>query len=211
MVLSCFSKKRFSFSTSVEPEQRNELCSGSLWLTEPCSTGKLFMLRYVQESVPTALCLLQPDVGADAGPPQDQNLTPDPKRRQPGWCKCGCCTSSALPQEELCCRRSGGACIASSPPFRRLVLDRSLLQAVLLYQDPLAPPAGGAQPAALRHCAYRQFISWRFGLPPDDSHPVIPRCCVRRIREEYPSPDGRYSGFTPIRTVSVPTQNNGEL
>ncbi|XP_032433603.1 P2X purinoceptor 7 [Xiphophorus hellerii] len=160
-----------------------------------------------------ALCLLQPDVGADARPPQDQNLnlTPDPKRRQPGWCKCGCCTSSALPQEELCCRRSDGACIASSPPFGRLVLDRSLLQAVLLYQDPLAPPAGGAQPAALRHCAYRQFISWRFGPPPDDSHPVIPRCCVRRIREEYPSPDGRYSGFTPIRTVSVPTQNNGEL
>uniref|UniRef100_A0A3B3YC00 P2X purinoreceptor 7 intracellular domain-containing protein n=1 Tax=Poecilia mexicana TaxID=48701 RepID=A0A3B3YC00_9TELE len=150
-----------------------------------------------------ALCLLQPDVNADAQPPQDQKPTSDPKRRQPGWCKCGCCTSSALPQEELCCRRSDGACIASSPPFRRLVLDRWLLQAVLLYQDPLSPPAGGAQPAALRHCAYRQFISWRFGVPPDDSHPVIPSCCVQRIREEYPSPDGRYSGFRPVRTPLI--------
>lgn len=159
------------------------------------------------------LCLLQPGVSVDHDrqPPLDQKPDPNPKRRPPGWCKCACCAPSVVPQEELCCRQSDGACITWSPPFRQLVLDRSLLQAVLLYQDPLSPPGGEAQAAALRHCAYRQYISWRFGVPPDDSHPVIPSCCVRRIREEYPSPDGRYSGFTPVRMVSVPTQNNGGL
>lgn len=159
------------------------------------------------------LCLLQPGVSVDHDrqPPLDQKPDPNPKRRPPGWCKCARCAPSVVPQEELCCRQSDGACITWSPPFRQLVLDRSLLQAVLLYQDPLSPPGGEAQAAALRHCAYRQYISWRFGVPPDDSHPVIPSCCVRRIREEYPSPDGRYSGFTPVRMVSVPTQNNGGL
>uniref|UniRef100_A0A3Q2R0N7 P2X purinoceptor 7 n=1 Tax=Fundulus heteroclitus TaxID=8078 RepID=A0A3Q2R0N7_FUNHE len=157
------------------------------------------------------LCLLQPDVTVDlsAPPPPDQKPDPEPRRHRPGWCKCDCCAPSVVPAEELCCRQSDGACITSSPLFQRLVSDRSLLQAVLLYQDPLSPSVGGAQTAALRHCAYRQYISWRFGVPPDDTHPVIPSCCVRRIREEYPSPDGRYSGFRPVRMVSVQTQKNG--
>ncbi|XP_013870076.1 P2X purinoceptor 7 [Austrofundulus limnaeus] len=149
------------------------------------------------------LCLLQLDVGVDRGaqPPlvcnQDQNL----KRGRPAWCKCDCCSASSLPQEELCCRRSEGVCITSSPLFQQLVLRRSLLEAVLLYRDPLGPPAGGVQTAALRHCAYRLYISWRFGVPPADTHPVIPSCSVWRIRKDYPNPGGEYSGFTPTRVV----------
>ncbi|XP_035022581.2 P2X purinoceptor 7 isoform X1 [Hippoglossus stenolepis] len=151
------------------------------------------------------LCLLQPDVhmNHDARPPPDQEADPKPKAPRPAWCRCNCCAPSPLPQEELCCRRSEGACITSSPLFKQLVLHRPLLEAVLLYREPLSPPADGGLTSALRHCAYGQYISWRFGLPPPDAHPAIPSCCVRRVRESYPSPDGRYSGFTPARTVSM--------
>ncbi|XP_062237342.1 P2X purinoceptor 7 isoform X1 [Platichthys flesus] len=148
------------------------------------------------------LCLLQPGVhiNHDACPPPDQEADPKPKAPRPAWCRCNCCAPSSLPQEELCCRRRDGACITSSPLFKQLVLHRPLLEAVLLYRDPLSPPVDGALTSALRHCAYGQYISWRFGLPPPDAHPAIPSCCVWRVRESYPSPDGRYSGFTPART-----------
>ncbi|KAM6931210.1 P2X purinoceptor 7 [Xenentodon cancila] len=159
------------------------------------------------------LCLLQPDVGVDHDPqaPLGHKSDTNAKCRRPAWCKCGCCTSSSAPQEQLCCRRSDGACITSSPLFEQLVLRRSLLDAVLLYQDPLSLPEGRVRTAALRHCAYRQYISWRFGIPPDDTHPAIPRCCVLRIRGVYPSPDGQYSGFTPARTSSTQVCTNKEL
>lgn len=144
------------------------------------------------------LCLLQLHAGVDpnAQPPLDCKPDQNPTHRRPAWCKCDCCSPSSVPQEQLCCRRSDGVCITSSPLFQQLVLSRSLLEAVLLYQEPLSPPVGGAQTATLRHCAYRLYISWRFGVPPTDTHPFIPSCSVWRIRKEYPSLDGRYRGFT---------------
>ncbi|KAJ3583140.1 hypothetical protein NHX12_034437 [Muraenolepis orangiensis] len=114
----------------------------------------------------------------------------------PAWCACGGCSSAPLRQEELCCRRSRGPCITSSPLFGPLVLSRPLLEAALLYRDPLCDQVGTST-AALRHCAYEQYVSWRVGVPPDDSHPVVPRCCVDRIREEFPSQDGEYQGLGP--------------
>ncbi|XP_061880070.1 P2X purinoceptor 4-like isoform X2 [Entelurus aequoreus] len=136
----------------------------------------------------------------------DPRPVPDPKPdfERPSWCGCGRCTASALPQEELCCRRSEGPCISSSALFERLVLHRPLLEALLLYRDPLSPAPATRRSAAtrshstatLRHCAYQQYVAWRFGVPPATTCPAIPRCCVGRIREEFPSPDGRYSGFT---------------
>lgn len=159
------------------------------------------------------LSLLQPGVGldGDAQPPLDHKPDPDPKPRRPAWCKCDCCAPSSVPQEELCCRQSGGACITSSPLFQQLVLRRSLLEAILLYRDPLSSPTDGGQTSAMRHCAYRQYISWRIGVPPNDTHPAIPSCCVWRIREAYPSPDGQYSGFRPATMASMQACANGEL
>lgn len=160
------------------------------------------------------LCLLQPHGDSDSelakpDPPTERNPPAGP--RPPAWCKCGHCTASSSPQEELCCRWSDGACITSSPLFEPLVLRRSLLEAALLYRDPLSSPGRRGQSSALRHCAYSQYVSWRFGAPPSDSHPVVPRCCVCRIREEYPSPDGRYGGFRPSATPSMLACSKGEL
>ncbi|XP_026200153.1 P2X purinoceptor 7 isoform X1 [Anabas testudineus] len=159
------------------------------------------------------LCLLQPGVKVDedARPPLTCNPELKQKPRRPVWCKCGCCSPSSLPWEELCCRQSDGVCITSSPLFEQLMLRRSLLEAVLLYQDPLSPPADRGQTSDLRHCAYRQYISWRFGVPPTDTHPVIPSCCIWRVREKFPSPDGQYSGFTPVRMVPMEASADGKL
>ncbi|CAL8344319.1 unnamed protein product [Lota lota] len=120
---------------------------------------------------------------------------PQPGPSGPAWCLCGGCSSAPLRQEELCCRRSRGLCITSSPLFHHLVLSRPLLEAVLRYRDPLGDLAGSTD--ALRHCAYEQYIAWRVGVPPADSHPVVPRCCVEKIREEFPSLDRDYQGFRP--------------
>ncbi|XP_034027136.1 P2X purinoceptor 7 [Thalassophryne amazonica] len=158
------------------------------------------------------LCLLQPDVSLD---PDHQaasipKSSPDPRRACPAWCQCECCFPSAHPQEELCCRQSRGKCITTSAVFEQLVLRRPLLEITLLCQNPLSSPSLQGQTAALRHCAYKRYISWRFGVLPGYAHPVIPSCCVWRIREDYPSPDGQYSGFGP-QVVSMQTCANGEL
>ncbi|CAG09653.1 unnamed protein product [Tetraodon nigroviridis] len=74
---------------------------------------------------------------------------------------------------------------------------------------PVSPPRGAGPDRQPGHSAYRQYICWRFGGQAEDEPPVIPRCCVRRIREEYPSPDGCYSGFRPERTATVQVLCNG--
>lgn len=154
-----------------------------------------------------ALSLLQSGATSDCPP----DIKPHPQTVPPAWCKCACCVPTSVPHEELCCRRSGGACITSSPLFKLLVLRRSTLEAALLYRDPLDLPTGLHQTKTLRHYAYRQYIFWRFGEQADGSHPVIPSCCVWRIREEYPSLDRCYSGFRPELTANMQVISNGEL
>ncbi|XP_056275872.1 P2X purinoceptor 7 [Pseudoliparis swirei] len=163
-----------------------------------------------------AILLLQPGIAVDLCA-LDRDPAPDPgrapERRRPAWCQCGRCAASSLPQEELCCRLGAGACISSSPAFERLVLQRPLLEAVLLYRDPLSSPPADRGPAvsALRRCAYGQYVSWMLGVPPDGAHAAIPSCCVARVRSEYPSPDGRYGGFRPGGAVSLQACANGEF
>lgn len=116
-----------------------------------------------------------------------------PKEGHAQWCQCGCCPVSGRLEEQLCCRRERGCCLSSSPLFPRLVLSRSTLETLLLYQSPLMELH---EEAHLRHAAYAQFISWRFGGDlPQDAVPVVPRCCVARIRAQFPSSDGRYGGL----------------
>ncbi|KAK7934025.1 hypothetical protein WMY93_004921 [Mugilogobius chulae] len=115
----------------------------------------------------------------------------------PPWCKCSLCSSAPSPVESLCCRLSPGPCLSSSSLFERLVLDRALLEAALQYSDPLGAPRRTDR--QLRRCALGQYVSWRMGsTPPPHAEPVVPRCCVNRIRQRFPSEDGRYGGFRPM-------------
>ncbi|XP_016372438.1 P2X purinoceptor 4-like [Sinocyclocheilus rhinocerous] len=122
------------------------------------------------------------------------------------WCQCDCCRPTDNLQEQLCCRSRKGHCITSSPLFSTLIVSRSVLETALFYVDPLAELGEEAQ---LRHGAYAQFIRWRFGdSTPRDAVPVIPSCCVWRIRAEYPSPDGKYSGLRLYQAVPSQTDFN---
>ncbi|XP_057213153.1 P2X purinoceptor 7 [Triplophysa rosa] len=123
----------------------------------------------------------------------DTPLLEKPQSGCQDWCRCGCCPPAANLHEQLCCRLGKGRCITSCPIFSTLILSRSVLETALFYVDPLMELHEGAQ---LRYGAYAQFIRWRFGdSTPRDAVPVIPSCCMWRIRAEYPSPDGKYSGL----------------
>ncbi|XP_050973573.1 P2X purinoceptor 7 isoform X1 [Labeo rohita] len=136
----------------------------------------------------------------------DTPLLEMPQSGCPDWCQCGCCRPTDSLQEQLCCRSRRGRCITSSPLFSTLVVNRSVLETALFYVDPLAELREEAQ---LRHGAYAQFIRWRFGdSTPRDAVPVIPSCCIWRIRTEYPSPDGKYSGLRLYQAVLSQTDFN---
>uniref|UniRef100_A0A8C6SL95 P2X purinoceptor n=1 Tax=Neogobius melanostomus TaxID=47308 RepID=A0A8C6SL95_9GOBI len=98
-------------------------------------------------------------------PLSDDTKPPGPCAPPPAWCNCSRCSAAPVHTEALCCRASRGPCLASSTAFERIVLKRSVLEARLLYNDPLS---GAAQRSVreLRHCAYDQYMAWRIGAPP---------------------------------------------
>nr|XP_033812086.1 P2X purinoceptor 7 [Geotrypetes seraphini] len=115
----------------------------------------------------------------------------------PPWCHCGKCHSMFTFQEQLCCRRSPGPCITSAYLFERLVLSRSALEFMLSYSDPFLNTNNEHITAKFRHCAYSQYIRWRFGSKVLMHYCVIPSCCRWTIRNKYPKADGKYHSFIP--------------
>lgn len=118
-----------------------------------------------------------------------------PPHDRPAWCCCGKCHQTESFREQLCCRRKEGSCITTSALFEQLVLSRSALEFILLYKEPLLDLNTETLNNQLRHCAYRQYIHWRFGSAEVESSALIPSCCRWKIRETYPSEDGKYTGL----------------
>lgn len=139
-----------------------------------------------------------------SGQPEEMELlckeVPPRSGDSPGWCQCGNCLPSQLPEnrralEELCCRRKPGLCITTSELFRKLVLSRQALHLLLLYQEPLLVLEEETANYRLRHCAYRCYATWRFGSQDLADFAILPSCCRWRIRKEFPKTEGQYSGF----------------
>ncbi|XP_055963193.1 P2X purinoceptor 7 [Sorex fumeus] len=111
------------------------------------------------------------------------------------WCQCGNCLPSQHPKnkhlEELCCRKTQGPCITTSQLFKSLVLSRDVLQFLLLYKEPFLALDADSTNSKLRHCAYRCYITWRFGSQDLADFAVLPSCCRWRIREEFPKSEGQ--------------------
>ncbi|XP_005403195.1 PREDICTED: P2X purinoceptor 7 isoform X2 [Chinchilla lanigera] len=152
------------------------------------------------------LPLSLPDATPAPAPGQPQEMQPlrgmgTPKAGDsPDWCQCGRCLPSQLPEdskclEELCCRRTPGPCITTSELFGDLVLSRSALRQLLLYQEPLLALDEEATNSRLRRCAYRCYAAWRFGPQDVADFGILPSCCRWRIRREFPRSHGPYGGF----------------
>ncbi|XP_072456604.1 P2X purinoceptor 7-like [Notamacropus eugenii] len=151
---------------------------------------------------------LSPPPHCDASPnpesPEEMQLLNEepncPSHARPEWCRCGQCRPSQLPEsskftEELCCRKEEGPCITTSVLFEELVLSRSTLHFILLYQEPLLDLDADSLNDQLRRCAYRRYIDWRFGSEDMVSFAILPSCCRWKIRECFPKKDRKYTGF----------------
>ncbi|KAH3715588.1 hypothetical protein DPMN_058300 [Dreissena polymorpha] len=50
---------------------------------------------------------------------------------------------------------------------------------------------------SFRHAAYRQFTILMHGKLTAGDRRTVPACCVKLIREKFPSPSGQFTGFVP--------------
>ncbi|XP_074061709.1 P2X purinoceptor 7-like [Macrotis lagotis] len=160
--------------------------------------------RPQEDSIDLNKLSLHPDFSPSPTPSEERQLLQEepssPSPEKPEWCHCGHCQPSQLPGsnkflEELCCRRKEGPCITTSAPFEKLILSRSTLHFILLYEEPFLEMDADALNNQLRHCAYRHYINWRFGSKDMASSAILPSCCRWKVRKHFPKNDGKYTGF----------------
>ncbi|KAJ8032365.1 P2X purinoceptor 7 [Holothuria leucospilota] len=110
------------------------------------------------------------------------------------WCRCGHCRDMPTDIESVCCRRRVGACVTSNAHFGSLIIDPGALGLAMAQRMDLQL---GDRPGnnAYRHAAYKSYIYWKCGPTRRHNKVIIPACAVWKIRDGYPSEDGRYTGF----------------
>ena len=84
--------------------------------------------------------------------------------------------------------------------FELLILDRGVLSLQRLYRrDMIMGIEDDDENWRIRHAAYRQFVLWVHGKLGEGNRRVVPSCCVWKIRDTYPDPNGNYTGYIPGR------------
>ena len=116
-----------------------------------------------------------------------------PAEDTPEWCKCRVCRPMPDDQENVCCKRV--TCITNYTAFTNICLDRDILEVCIKARCDIRADEFNFSMESFRKAGYRQFALWRYGKLGRGNRRVIPACAVRRIREHYPAPDGRYMGF----------------
>ena len=124
---------------------------------------------------------------------------PGSNQHSPDWCKCGLCVPMPTQAENKCCTRSVRPCITTTPLFYQIVLDGNILDVAMRYREDMLAMEHLRNNENFRHTAYRQFVLWQHGRLGQGNRRVIPSCCVKAIRNRYPSPNGVYVGFRPAR------------
>uniref|UniRef100_A0A671M451 P2X purinoreceptor 7 intracellular domain-containing protein n=1 Tax=Sinocyclocheilus anshuiensis TaxID=1608454 RepID=A0A671M451_9TELE len=120
-----------------------------------------------------------------------------------------CCTNLVcLPEmpsdiERKCCGQLPDFCISILPHMDLYILEEGVLRlARRIWNDIRAVqdlPDLGENHRQFRHTAYRQFVVWQYGALGHGHRVVIPSCCVWKIHDRFPDPQGQYTGYNPGR------------
>ena len=127
--------------------------------------------------------------------------SPKPSSTSPNWCTCGNCREMPTENERKCCEKLPQNCWSTLHMMDTVVLDRQVLEVARrnrndwLGEDDRIIDIN----RSLRHTAYRQWVTWKYGKLGQSDRRVIPSCIVWRIHQTYPDPLGQYTGFRPAR------------
>ncbi|CAB4042516.1 Hypothetical predicted protein, partial [Paramuricea clavata] len=124
------------------------------------------------------------DTPGETGPPESSD--------SPDWCKCGLCVAMPTQAENKCCTQVVRECITIDPLFHQIVLDGNILDVAMRYMEDMLAMENPRNNENFRHAAYRQFVLWQHGRLGQGNRRVVPSCCVKAIRNRYPSPNGIY-------------------
>uniref|UniRef100_A0A1A8CCW0 Gypsy retrotransposon integrase-like protein 1 n=2 Tax=Nothobranchius kadleci TaxID=1051664 RepID=A0A1A8CCW0_NOTKA len=137
------------------------------------------------------------------------SLTPDHPQpgpcppQSPSWCVCLQCRNMATLLEQKCCQQQPQNCTSLLPHMDLYILNEGALRLARRIWNDLRAEADIHEPGEshrqFRYAAYRNFIVWQYGLLGTDVRIVIPSCCVWKIRDRFPDPNGQYVSFLQSR------------
>ncbi|XP_041849327.1 uncharacterized protein LOC121645082 [Melanotaenia boesemani] len=117
------------------------------------------------------------------------------------WCTCNNCRDMPTDLERKCCGQDPAHCVSLLPHFTQYCLDEGYLRIHRQYREDITGLGSIKEPGddnrEYRHAASRHFILWQHGVLGRGSRRGIPSCCVSRIREKFPDPQGQYTNYIP--------------
>ena len=115
--------------------------------------------------------------------------------KAPSWCKCNHCREMSRDIDKVCCGLKPENCLSEAAEFAILCLDRMVLAVAAKFNNntfALNKPLNNNE---ARFASYRQFIFWRHGKLGKGKLKVLPSCCLWKVRDTFPDPNGQYAGF----------------
>ncbi|XP_075530256.1 P2X purinoceptor 7-like [Dermacentor variabilis] len=140
---------------------------------------------------------------------EEEQAAVDVPVRQPGpatWCSCGHrCGDIPTEKERVCCTEQQKLantaetyeCITKHPLFQLYCPNRPILDLEYLKLKHYCLYHLGQRTLndQYRYTAYRQFVWWVYRRLGQGNRVVLPSCAVHRIRKEFTTPAGHYTGY----------------
>lgn len=134
----------------------------------------------------------------DPGEENPEEREEQRQENQPLWCECGGhCREMEKQEERICCKNAFKN--HEHPLFENHILtEHNLELAMQNNADFLNYPFDPYNNECWRYTSYRQYILWVWGKLGRRNRKVIPSCIVCKIRDRFPDPNGKYTGFMDV-------------
>jgi len=119
----------------------------------------------------------------------------------PGFCKCNNCIFMPTSRENKCCELVN--CRSKTHVLKNICLYKENVETAIRSISSIYVFQPKYDNRSMRHAAYRQYVMWQGGHVTARKRIVIPSCCVLAIRNVYPSPDNKYTGFVPGKSLCL--------